>query len=256
MSNFTLFKFRIKYNILLLLIIFLLLSNITIGQNKLSQVPVKLKFSINYKSINPIEIHKAIFYYSTLKNYKKKDSIICTISSPENLLDTIYLETKWNFPLYIQLKLECTDFHRYSNQFYYYPGNKLWNITVYDSTIIVKSKKEVTFSNPYKPVIGFILVIQTAIELIMALMMSQLIGWPKTIWVMVLTANIASFPIYIVSFSHIWLREILVLLTKTFVMSVIGYRKINFYKIIIFAVILSFVSFGLKEILFIVMRII
>ena len=158
--------------------------------------------------------------------------------------------------MYIKLKLECSDLNRLSNEFYYYPGIKYWNVMVYDSTLKIKSKKIQNFSNPDKPVIGLILVIQTAIEMIMAFLMSQLIGWSRAIWIMVLTANIASFPIYIVSFNHIWLREILVLLTKTFVMSIIGYRKINVYKIILFAIILSFVSFGLKEILFIVMRII
>ncbi len=226
------------------------------GQQVKSGFNNTLKFSLNYKTIKSVEIHKAVFYFSTLKNYYKKDSLVCKFSSPDAFLDTIYIKPKWNFPLYLKLKLECTDINRTSNEFYFYPGSNLFGIMVYDSTLNVKSRKEQSFSHPYKPVIGLILVIQTAIEMVMALMMTQLIGWSRTIWIMVLTANIASFPIYLVSFSHIWLREILVLLTKTFVMSVIGYRKINVYKIILFAVILSFVSFGLKEILFVVMRIV
>ena len=250
---------RIKAKKIFILSIYIILLNnpyIVSGQNNNSDLQGKLKFSLNYQSLRPVDIHKAVFYFSKLKNSAKKDSLVTDFVSPDALLDTIFIQPKWNFPMYIKLKLECTDLNRFSNEFYYYPGIKYWNVMVYDSTLKVKSKKNQSFSNPYKPVIGLILVIQTAIEMIMALMMSQLIGWSRTVWVMVLTANIASFPIYVVNFSHIWLREILVLITKTFVMSIIGYRKIHIYKIILFAVILSFVSFGLKEILFIVMRII
>jgi len=215
----------------------------------------KLEFSVTYKSINPVEIHKAVFYFSSLRHSVKQDSIICLFHSNDLFVDTFSCQTKWRFPVYVRIRFECTDGNRMSNEFYYYPGIRFWNIMVFDTTLKVQSKNVLNFSHPYKPLVGLILLIQTVVELIIAIMMSLMIGWSRAVWVMVLAANIATFPIYVLTFKHLWIRELLVLLIKTFVMSVIGYRRIHFYKIVLFAITLSFVSFGLKEILFIIMRI-
>jgi len=248
--------FNVK-KILLLTLFTVLISKSAIlcGQTNNISTFENLTFSIHYESIKPIEVHKAILYYSALKNKPKKDSLVVNIGISDQLTDTIVVKTKWKFPLFVKLKLECTDINLKSNEFYYYPGIKQWSVLVSDTSLKVQSKRVQNFSNPYKPLVGIVLLIQSVVEMILALIMSQMIGWSRTIWVMVLTANIASFPIYLIGFSHIWMRELVVLASKAFVMSVIGYRKIKFYKIVIFAVILSIVSFGFKEILFIIMRI-
>lgn len=251
------YTFKVRTKLLLsYLCVFICQPLLISGQTYHLEPQDKLKFSLYYKSIKPVEIHKAIFYFSNQKHNPKKDSLVCTYSSNDLFIDTIVIQPRWKFPVYGILKLECNDLDRKSNEFYYFPGMINWLVDINDTTLLVQSIKVQNFSNPYKPLVGLILIIQTVLEMVLAFMMSQMIGWSRAILVMVLTANIASFPIYMLTFNHIWIREIIVLLIKTFVMSVIGFRKIHLYKIVIFSIILSFISFGLKEILFILMRII
>ena len=211
-------------------------------------------FIINYKTIRPINIKNVTLYYGFTKKNVLNDSVISHINSGNKFNDTIHIANPSKFPLFLKIKIECTDFIRISNEFYYFPGQNTWEVFVNDLDIQVQSHNIRSFNNPNKLYIALVLLLQTLLEVLIAFMMSKMIGWSRTIMIMVLVANVATLPLYLIDISSTYSRELVVFGVKVFVMSLIGIRKIHIYKIIFFVIILSFISFGLKEILFIILR--
>lgn len=239
----------------IIFVVFFLGANLTVFSQADSENK-PLSFIINYKTLKPISIKRSVLYYSNTKNNLKSDSLVIYEGTSLIVTDTFNVKNVWKFPLFMSLKFECGDIKRVSNEFYYYPGNNTWEVSVGDAALNVTLYNFRSFTNPNKSSVGLVLLFQAIIEVLLALMMSRMIGWSRAIIIMVLAANIATFPLYQLNFPTVYMREFIVFGVKALVMVLIGFKKIKVYKIVLFGVILSIISLGFKEILFVLLRII
>jgi hypothetical protein len=143
---------------------------------------------------------------------------------------------------------------RVSSTFQYSTQQKAWEVEVKDSTIKVQPKASDN-TDSQKSLKGIVLIVQAAFEMVLALLIGRALGWPPLIIFMVLVANIAAFPIYLISIQRIIFKEILVFFVKGLVMWLVGMRKLAFYKIVILAIVLYVLSYGLKTMLFFIAQI-
>ena len=237
-----------------LLFLILLLSNYKADCQKNNEKKQELLFFVNYKTIKPIEIRKIIFYYSvTRKRIIKSDSIICD-NLKEFSNDTIHIPLELNYPFYFKIRIDCSDLKRSSDEIYCNNGKNVWKLNILDTSLQVNAYAFRSIEKPLRPFILLILFLQLCIELIISFFISKLIGWPRRIIIMVVAANLAVFPIYFFSINSLYIREIFTLIIKTIIMVVIGYKKIHIRKIILFAIALTIIGFGLREILFVLLR--
>ena len=211
----------------------------------------KVRFSLVYETLKPLELKKSMLSYSEFKKSSRQlDSIMITSRDNTIVPDSVLFDNKWQYPGYFKLTLFFKDKVRTSNTFQYSTENSKWDVFVNDSTIKVKSKLSDSSLTSQSSLKGMVLIVQAVFEMILALLIAHILGFPKVIIIMVLTANIASFPLYLINIPEVFNRELLVFLLKTTVMSLVGMRKLAFYKILILAVILNIISFGFKELLF------
>ena len=203
-----------------------------------------------HETLKPLELRKAVIYYSASRFLVRKDSLCFYYSTVSSDIDTIIFNGPWKYPVYLKLNLTFTDLTRSSNIFNYDSQIKKWEVSVLDSSLIVKHKPVGDDFKRRNSLNGLVLIINTAIEMVLALIISRLFGWSHLLIFMVLAANIAAFPVYIFSIPDLVLRESTVATIKLLVMLVIGYRKIKYYKIILFSIVLITIGLGIKEFLF------
>lgn len=198
----------------------------------------------------PLELRKAIIYYSASRFLFQKDSLCFNFSTINSNIDTIFFNGLWKYPVYLKLNLIFTDLTRSSNTFHYDAQIRKWEVSILDSSLLVKHKPVDDDFKRRNSLNGLVLIINTAIEMFLALIISRLFGWSHLLVLMVLAANIAAFPVYIFSIPDFFIRESIVAIIKLLVMLVIGYRKIKYYWILLFSAILIIIGLGIKEFLF------
>jgi hypothetical protein len=217
--------------------------------------PATFHFQLIYETLKPVELESGVLYYAESKKSRKaKDSVLLNIHENEVLPDSILFENKWKYPGYLQLKLKFKDKTRIGDPFPYSMENSNWDAVVGDTAVHVRLKLSDNSLASQSSLKGIALILQAIFEMILALLISRILGFPPIIILMVITANIASFPIYLIQLPDILNRELLVFLIKTIVMSLVGMRKMAIYKIIFLSILLNLISFGLKEILFFVIQ--
>jgi hypothetical protein len=209
-----------------------------------------------HETLKPLELKKAVIYFSASRFLIRKDSICINFSTANSNTDTIIFNEKWKYPVYLKLNLLFSDLSRYSNTFHYDAQIRKWEVSILDSSLMVHHKPVGDDFKRRNSLNGLVLIIDTALEMLIALLISRLFGWSHLLVLMVMVANVAAFPIYLLSIPNLFLRESLVATIKLLVMLVIGYKKITYYKIILFALILMLIGLGIKEFLFLLSSII
>ncbi len=214
-----------------------------------------IRFFLIFETLKSLELKNAVLYYSASSEFAKRDSILVSFSNDTTFSDSIIIPTRWKYQVYLKLKLSFNDIKRISNTFQYSQNKSMWEVFVGDSAIRVLPKPLSDHGNSQSSLKGLALIIQAAFEMILALLLSRILGWPPLIILMVLVANIAAFPLYLINISGLLILESLVFLVKGTVMWLVGMRKLDFYKILLLAIIVSFLSFGIKQILFFIIQI-
>jgi hypothetical protein len=214
-----------------------------------------IKFSLIYQTVKPLELNKAVLYYSSFRGQAKQDSIVFKYTEETKYTDSVIFIPSWRYPAYLKLKLSFNDMSRVSQIFQYSAQQETWEVFVKDSTLRVQPKLSNNNSNSQKSLRGLALIIQAAFEMVIALLIGRALGWPPLIIFMVLVGNIAAFPIYLINIKSLIIKEALVFFVKGLVMWLIGMRKLAFYKIAILAIVLYVLSFGLKTILLFIAQI-
>jgi hypothetical protein len=213
-----------------------------------------IRFFLIFETFKPLELKKAVLYYSASKGFAKKDSVVINVPNNLQFSDSFVVRPRWKYQVYLILKLSFNDKERFSNIFRYSREKPLWEVFVNDTTLRVSPKLAGDKGSGQSSLKGIALIIQAAFEMILALLISRIFGWPPLIILMVLVANIAAFPLYMLNIQNLILREILIFLVKGIVMWLVGMRKLDFYKIILTTVIVYLLGFGFKQILFFVIQ--
>lgn len=209
-----------------------------------------------YETNKALDLNKSVLYYSETKWLTKKQDSMVLINQPTlGLPDTIAFDTTWKYPVYLTLKLFFSDKTLISNTFYFSADNPNFEVFVKDASIEVSPKLSGSFSSQ-SSLNGLALVLQAILEMIIAYIISRSFGLSRHLVLMVLAANIASFPLYMMNISSFLGRELLVFLVKALVMVLIGLRKIPVYKILLLLITLTIIGLGLKEFFFFIVRLI
>lgn len=234
-----------KYLILLLIVCFPI-SHVC-GTNQ--QQPINdLTFEFYYETLIPLKLQSATLYTLPSTLAPKHDSIAIKIDATS---DTFALHVPWIFPVNAVLLLKYEDMERKSNSFLLDPNRKYWQVFVNDTAAMVHSQPRFSFQEK-QSFSGIIVLIQGAIELLLALMFYKIFRWPSWTLLVVLVANVASFPVYLLGLTPAYLGDLLMIVIEFLVMLLISRRKLGIWRIIILVLTLNIISFGFKEIFFLV----
>ena len=246
----------LKINIKFVNFLFIILTSISLSAYSRTDPEPKnyVKFFLILQTLKPLELNEAVLYYSPSRGNINRDSVSIKRFNDTRLSDSLVFPVKFKCPVYLKLKLSFSDANRISRTFQCAEEIQVWEVFVRDSAIRVQPKPGLDNSSSQKSLRAFVLIIQAAFEMILAFLISRALGWPPLIIFMVLVANIAAFPLYIIYMPNLLIREIADIFIKGLVMSLVGMRKLAFYKILILTVLLYILSFGLKEILFFLIR--
>jgi hypothetical protein len=216
----------------------------------------KFIFLMVYESNKPLTLKKSVLYLSENKWFKQvHDSIVINYNESNGSPDTIQFAKIKNQPVYINLKLYFSEQNSKSNSLFFSGNEPLYEAIVGDSSLRIRAKiAGNNFSNP-DSLQGFALILQAILEMILAWLISKTFGLSRHVILMVLAANIAVFPLYLIDFQSIFLKETTVFVGKSIIMILIGLRKMPKYKILLILVALTIIGFGFKELFFFLARI-
>lgn len=213
------------------------------GDNQ--QQPVNdLTFEFYYETLITMKLQSATLYTLPSALAPKVDSIAIKIDAAT---DTFALQVPWKFPVNAILLLKYEDMERKSNNFLLDPNRKYWQVFVNDTAAMVHSQPKFSFQEK-RSFSGIIILLQGAIELLLALMFYKLFRWPSWTLLVVLVANVASFPVYLLGLTPDFLGDLLMIGIEFLVMLLISRRKLGIWRIIILVLTLNIISFGFKEI--------
>jgi hypothetical protein len=216
---------------------------------------VTLKFILIYETFEPLKLINCMLYVSPEKLTGISDSLPATFSTLNDFNDTIYIKYPWKFPVHAYLKLHFPNRTDVSNKFYLDPARKTYFVTVGDSEVIVKPQPRYSFVEK-KSFLAIILVIQIALELLLAILFYKIFNWPKWIIIAVVVANLASISVYLLKIQPMVWNEVSIFLVKFWVLFLLGRRKLGFLKILSLVIILHIISFGIKELMFLLSKLI
>jgi hypothetical protein len=247
---------NLKHILLLLTPVFIALlpANSLHAQEKPTS-EVNLKFILQYETFKPLELKNCMLYVSPEKITGISDSLTATFSALNNFNDTIYINYPWKFPVHAFLKLYFANEIRVSNKFYLDPARKNYFVKAGDTEVIVKPQPRYSF-NEKKSFLAIILVIQIALELLLAILFYKIFNWPKWIIIAVFVANLASLSVYLVKIEPLIWNEASIFLVKFLVLVLLGRRKLGFIKIFSLLIILHIISFGMKELMLLLSKLI
>ena len=213
-------------------------------------------FLMVYETNKPLTIKKSVLYFSENKWFtQKKDSLVINYNQNAGVPDTIIFIKSLNKPAYLNLKVYFTDHTLASNTIYFASDETLYDAVVDDSALRIRPKiAGNNLSNP-NPIQGFALIITAILEMILAWLISKAFGLSRQVILMVLAANIAVFPLYLIHFPSVFLKEASVFAGKAIVMVLIGLRKMPKYQILLLLISLTIIVFGFKQLFFFLSRI-
>jgi hypothetical protein len=215
-----------------------------------------IRFLMVYETNKALNLNKSVLYYSKTKWLtRKQDSVVLKSYLPSGLPDTITFDTIWQHPVYLVLKLYFSDKTLTSNTFYFSADNPNFEAFIKDTGIIVSPKLTGSFTTQ-SSLNGLALILQAILEMVIAYLLSKIFGLSRLVVLMVLAANIASFPLYMINMPGFISRELVVFGVKAIVMVLIGLRKVPVYKVLLLLITLTIISLGLKELLFFVIKLI
>jgi hypothetical protein len=241
-----------KYSLLLYLLIFTGFPSF--ADNK-PEKNTLLQFELYYETLQPQTLKSATLHVSPDKLLGHTDSVKMRISANETFQDTLYLSYPWIFPVHAWVVFEYSDRQLTSNKFYLDPQREKWVVSVSDTAAIVKAKPKYSFEdkNSY---MGMVLLIQIALELILASLLVRLFRWPAWVILVVLVSNLATFPIYMLKLQPAYLSDILMLFIKFLVIVLTGRKRLGIPRIIILVITLTLISFGFKQLLIVASKLI
>jgi len=217
----------------------------------------KLVFLMFYETNKPLEIKRVVLHYSQNKWLNQKnDSLVMNSDKNQGMPDSIIYNANLTNPLYITIQIYTTDKMLKSNTFYASSENVIFDVTVGDISLKIRSKTTDNSLSSQNSIQGLALIILAILEMIIAYFISKTFGLPRQVILMVLAANIAAFPIYLLHLPSLFTGEILIFATKAIVMIIIGMRKMPKYQILLLLFVLTLISLGFKELFFFIARII
>lgn len=214
-------------------------------------------FYMIYDSNKPFNLQRMVLSYSTSKWIKQKyDSLVINQRENSKTPDSIVFHTGFAGPEYVTLKLYLKDKAIKSNTVYVSSGNALFEATLNDNDLKVKPKLSDGGLLNQNSLQGLALILQAILEIFIAWIILKAFGLPRQVILMVLTANIAAFPLYLLHLPNVLATEAIVFITKAAIMIVIGLRKMPVYRIIALLIALTIIGLGFKELFFFIARII
>lgn len=214
-----------------------------------------LQFELFYETMQPMSLLDARLYISPEKLLGKSDSIDITINANGKFSDTLFAKYPWKFPVHAWIKLNFSNQAYTTNKFYLDPLNRTWQISISDTAAVIKTKLKSSFDDK-KSLLGIILILQTILELILAVLFTRIFHWPGWAILVVLVANLATFPIYLLKIHPAILADVIMLTIKFSVIFLTGRRRLGIYRILLLVITLSLISFGFKEILILLSKLI
>lgn len=237
----------------IIVLIFLTLNTVKIFCIEINEKKPELKFILYYETYKPLILQQARLVTEPEKLSGRSDSLFVKYTTSAIQPDTISLNCNWEIPNHATLKLKFDDRERKSNVFYFDPTQKFWDVNVNDTALIVKPQEHFSFSdkNSYQ---GIVVLIQVFIEILLAFVIIKAFNWSLRLLLMVIAANIASFPVYLIHLPDMYLAELLAIVIETGIMMLIGLRKVRWWRIIIMVLLVNIISFGIKQVLFLVVK--
>jgi hypothetical protein len=220
--------------------------------------PVKIKplqFEIYYETLQPLRLINATLYISPDKLLGHTDSVKMKLSADNTFQDTLYLDFPWQFPVHARIKLNFSDRVQISNKFYLDPQHEKWQISISDTAALIKAKPKFSFEEK-DSYMGMILLIQMFLELILAALIVRFFRWPAWVILVILVSNLAAYPIFLLKLNPSYLGDLLALFIKFLVIFLTGRRRLGIVRIIILVVTLPLISYGIKEILILIFKLI
>jgi hypothetical protein len=208
--------------------------------------PDKISFEFFYETMNPVKLQSVTLYAKSSALSQKVDSVVIHFNTAYS--DTFEILYPWKYPVNVWMTFTYEDNIRQSNKFFFDPNRKSWQIFVNDTSVLVKPQPKFSFSEK-DSFIWIILILQGALELILALLFYKLFRWPAWILLVVIVANLCAFPIYMLNIKPLFVSEMLMLLIKFLVIFVMSRRKLGITRILILTLVLNFISFGFKIIM-------
>lgn len=220
--------------------------------------PIKirpLQFELYYETLQPIRLINATVYISPDKLLGHTDSVKMKLSSDNTFQDTLYLVYPWQFPVHAHIKLNFSDHTLISNKFYLDPQREKWQIYISDTAALIKAKPKFSFEEK-DSYMGMILLIQMFLELILAALIVRFFRWPAWVILVILVSNLAAYPIFLLKLTPSYLGDLLALFIKFLVIFLTGRKRLGIARIIILVVTLPLISYGIKEILILIFKLI
>lgn len=221
------------------------------------QVPSNtIYFIMAYETNKPIDLQKVTLFYS--KNNlisQKTDSISITFNSLIGIPDTIFFRNIQHNQGSLILKLSFKERSLISNPFYWLKDIDSYLVVINDNQLRIHPKLTRSEDPGRNSIKGIALILQTILEMIIALLISKIFGLSRYVILMVLVANIAAFPLNLIHFSSTLLKEVLIFATKAAVMLLIGMRKMPILKILILILSITIIGLGFKELFFFLAKI-
>jgi hypothetical protein len=212
-------------------------------------------FLMVYETDKPLNLKKAVAYFSRNKWFtQKKDSVVIDFTGTQGSPDSIIYNNIWGNSVYLTLKLIFKEQTLMSNTFYVLPNKLTYNAIVRDNQLKIRAKLAESFSSGQSSIQGIALIFQTILEMMIALIISKIFRLPRQVILMVLAANIAAFPLNLLHFPTLFLREVAIFIVKAIVMIIIGLRKMPKYQILLLLLAITFIGLGFKELFLLLTR--
>jgi hypothetical protein len=202
-----------------------------------------LTFEFYYETLLPLKLKSVTLYTLPSALVQKTDSVFVKTNATN---DTFSIHFPSKYPVQAFLLLNYEDMERKSSRFFLDPNRKYWQIFVNDTAAVVHTQAKFSFVEK-NALTGIIILIQGAIELLLALVFYKLFRWPSWTLLVVLVANIVSYPVYMLDLHPAYMGDLLMLGIEFLTMFLISRRKLGIGRILILVITLNTISFGFKQ---------
>jgi hypothetical protein len=232
----------------------LLAANIAVTDGQKARPDIRMLMV--YPSTAPVKISLVAIRVSESRRMKPViDSAFILQPDSVPMPDSLIFHKSWSVPVFLKLKIKVDSSFVESRPFMYNADNPLWDVFVTDTSVVVKAKPASDDFETQTSMKGLALIIQAVFEMILAFLLVHFLGWPRIAVLMVLAGNLAAFPFYIIPFDSFIMRDLVAFAVKAVVMWLVGLRKLHFWKTLILVTVITFISYGFKTFIFMLVRI-
>jgi len=214
-----------------------------------------IKFELRYETLQPVKIKSAQILISPDKILGKSDSLNIYWNDSALFLDTLYAKYPWKFPVHARVRINLPNKKFITNKFYLDPLNKSFLLSISDTSAEIKGKPSFQIEDK-KSYLGIILIIQTIIQIIITILITKIFKWPTWSVFLVIAANLASVPVYMLQIEPKYLTDIIIALIQFAILFLTGKKQLGTIKIIAMVLMLIGISFGFKQIMLLVLKVI